>query len=60
MQGDENRLEPFLGQWKGRSLTKRSGMYGSTIAEANVTAQLEMDDEGRLTQVNKFHKSVVF
>ncbi|KAJ9147575.1 hypothetical protein P3X46_029721 [Hevea brasiliensis] len=46
-----NRILPFLGQWKGHSITKRSGVYGSTIAEADTVALLEMDDKGQLIQV---------
>ncbi|KDP27190.1 hypothetical protein JCGZ_19889 [Jatropha curcas] len=45
-----NRILPFIGQWKGHSLTKRSGVYGSTIAEADTVALLEMDDKGQLIQ----------
>lgn len=51
MQGDTNRIVPYLGNWKGRSITKRSGVYGATIAEADTVASLEMDDEGHLIQV---------
>ncbi|KAL9259516.1 hypothetical protein AKJ16_DCAP06890 [Drosera capensis] len=48
---DENRLLPFLGQWKGHSVTKRSGVYGATIAEHDTLATLEIDEKGHLTQV---------
>ncbi|KAG8659570.1 uncharacterized protein LOC110602850 isoform X1 [Manihot esculenta] len=47
---DANRILPFLGRWKGHSITKRSGVYGSTIAEADTVALLEMDDMGQLIQ----------
>ncbi|KAG6719629.1 hypothetical protein I3842_03G015500 [Carya illinoinensis] len=50
MQGDTNRIVPYLGNWKGRSITKRSGVYGATIAEANTVTSLEMDDKGHLVQ----------
>lgn len=42
---------PFLGNWKGHSVTKRSGVYGATIAEAGSVALLQMDDRGQLVQV---------
>lgn len=51
MQDKTNRITPFLGKWKGRSVTKRSGVYGSTIAEANTVSLLEIDDNDQLVQV---------
>ncbi|KAH7532686.1 uncharacterized protein LOC107415865 [Ziziphus jujuba] len=45
-----NRILPFLGKWKGHSITKRSGVYGSTMAEADIVAILEMNDHGQLIQ----------
>ncbi|RVW30456.1 hypothetical protein CK203_090847 [Vitis vinifera] len=45
-----NRITPFLGKWKGRSVTKRSGVYGSTIAEANTVSLLEINDNDQLVQ----------
>lgn len=50
-QESKNRVSPFLGKWKGHSITKRSGVYGATIAEADTMASLEMDDKGQLVQV---------
>ncbi|KAI9124725.1 hypothetical protein K1719_004647 [Acacia pycnantha] len=47
----ESRILPFLGKWKGRSVTKRSGVYGFTITEADTVVSLEMDDDGQLNQV---------
>ncbi|XP_028759298.1 uncharacterized protein LOC114718199 isoform X2 [Neltuma alba] len=47
----ESKILPFLGEWKGHSVTKRSGVYGSTIAEADTVVSLEMDDDGQLNQV---------
>ncbi|KAJ4826297.1 hypothetical protein Tsubulata_004048 [Turnera subulata] len=44
------RISPFLGRWKGHSITKRSGIYGATLAEADTIAVLEMDDQGRVIQ----------
>ncbi|KAB2610291.1 hypothetical protein D8674_018323 [Pyrus ussuriensis x Pyrus communis] len=45
-----DRIVPFLGTWKGHSVTKRSGVYGSTMAEADIEATLEMDDNGHVLQ----------
>lgn len=44
------RIIPFLGQWNGHSITKRSGVYGATIAEAETISFLEMDDIGQVVQ----------
>ncbi|XP_010670214.2 uncharacterized protein LOC104887299 isoform X1 [Beta vulgaris subsp. vulgaris] len=49
-EDDMNRLLPFLGRWKGCSLTKRSGVYGATMAEYDTVALLEMDENGQLIQ----------
>ncbi|XP_058722715.1 uncharacterized protein LOC131594561 [Vicia villosa] len=49
--GDKtNRITPFLGKWKGHSITKRSGVYGATISEADTVVLHEMDDNGQLIQ----------
>ncbi|XP_052195855.1 uncharacterized protein LOC127803574 [Diospyros lotus] len=45
-----SRIIQHLGKWKGHSITKRSGVYGATIAEANTTAVLEIDNKGHLIQ----------
>ncbi|XP_062152819.1 uncharacterized protein LOC133861120 [Alnus glutinosa] len=50
LQGNTSRIIPYLGNWKGRSITKRSGVYGATIAEADTVTSLEMDDKGQLIQ----------
>jgi len=50
-QDTENRITPFLGKWKGRSVTNRSGVYGSTISEADTVVLHEMNDNGQLIQV---------
>ncbi|XP_058184829.1 uncharacterized protein LOC131302292 [Rhododendron vialii] len=47
-----SRLMPYLGKWEGHSVTKRSGVYGATIAEADTISVLEIDDEGQLIQNN--------
>ncbi|OVA13400.1 protein of unknown function DUF3598 [Macleaya cordata] len=45
-----SRITSFLGRWEGHSVTKRSGVYGATIAEADTVALLEFDDKGQLIQ----------
>ncbi|KAJ6738634.1 NMDA RECEPTOR SUBUNIT EPSILON-1 putative (DUF3598)-RELATED [Salix koriyanagi] len=45
-----NRISPLLGKWKGHSQTKRSGVYGATVAEADTITLLELDDKGHLIQ----------
>ncbi|GAB4831687.1 hypothetical protein Ancab_005700 [Ancistrocladus abbreviatus] len=47
---DVNRILPFLGQWRGYSITKRSGVYGATIAKHDTIASLEIDENGQLLQ----------
>ncbi|KAL0381021.1 UNVERIFIED_CONTAM: hypothetical protein Sangu_0166400 [Sesamum angustifolium] len=47
---DSNRMAPHLGTWKGHSITKRSGVYGATIAEADTIAILEINEDGQLIQ----------
>lgn len=49
-EGSTNRIMPFLGNWKGRSVTKRSGVYGATLAEADLVSLLQMDERGQLVQ----------
>ena len=50
-QDVKSRIIPFLGKWKGHSITKRSGVYGSTIANADTVVLHDMDDNGQLMQV---------
>ncbi|XP_059640990.1 uncharacterized protein LOC132283111 [Cornus florida] len=45
-----DRIMPFLGKWKGHSITTRSGIYGSTIAEADTISILGIDNMGQLFQ----------
>ena len=52
MQDSATRILPFLSRWKGHSITRRNGVYGATIAEADTLALLEMDDKGQLIQVS--------
>ena len=51
IQDKASRIAPFLGKWKGHSLTKRSGVYGATIAEADTVSSLEIDGNNELVQV---------
>ncbi|KAL5153053.1 hypothetical protein HKD37_19G052664 [Glycine soja] len=46
----KSRIIPFLGKWKGHSITKRSGVYGSTITNADTVVLHEMDNNGQLIQ----------
>lgn len=50
VEANTNRITSFLGKWKGHCKTKRSGVYGATIAEADTVAVLEFDDKGQLIQ----------
>ncbi|KAH6803000.1 glutamate NMDA receptor subunit epsilon-1 [Perilla frutescens var. frutescens] len=47
---DSDRITPHLGTWKGHSVTKRSGVYGATIAEADTISVLEINEDGQLIQ----------
>jgi len=60
LQDSTNRILPLLGKWKGHSQTKRSGVYGATIAEADTISLLEMDDKGQLIQVKRHTKFLSF
>jgi len=52
--GTENasrdRINALLGRWEGHSVTKRSGVYGATLAEADTAVVLKMDSNGQLIQ----------
>ncbi|XP_021770869.1 uncharacterized protein LOC110735050 [Chenopodium quinoa] len=50
LEDNSNRIVPFLGRWKGSSVTKRSGVYGATMAEHDTVASLEIDENGLLIQ----------
>ncbi|KAG9439699.1 hypothetical protein H6P81_019864 [Aristolochia fimbriata] len=47
---DKDRVAPHLGKWKGYAITKRTGVYGATVAEAETVALLEMDEKDQLIQ----------
>ncbi|KAI5665680.1 hypothetical protein M9H77_15533 [Catharanthus roseus] len=49
-EDDTDRIKPYLGTWKGHSVTKRSGVYGATLAKADTVAVLEMNNDGQLVQ----------
>lgn len=48
----DDRITALLGRWEGRSVTKRSGVYGSTLDEADTVVLLETDNNGQLIQDN--------
>ncbi|XP_047071886.1 uncharacterized protein LOC124680912 [Lolium rigidum] len=47
-----DRITALLGRWEGHSVTKRSGVYGATLDEADTVVLLEMDNDGQLIQDN--------
>ncbi|RAL40860.1 hypothetical protein DM860_008558 [Cuscuta australis] len=47
---EANRILPHVGRWKGHSVTKRTGVYGATIQEADTMALFEMNKDGHLIQ----------
>ncbi|KAM7506797.1 hypothetical protein LguiA_017250 [Lonicera macranthoides] len=51
LRRSSDRILPYIGRWKGKSITKRTGVYGATIAEADTVVVLDIDEEGQLTQV---------
>ncbi|KAF0915489.1 hypothetical protein E2562_036533 [Oryza meyeriana var. granulata] len=53
----DDRIAPLLGRWEGRSVTKRSGVYGATLAEADTMVLLEKDSSGQLILDNISTKS---
>ncbi|KAH7441486.1 hypothetical protein KP509_03G040100 [Ceratopteris richardii] len=46
----QTRLNAILGCWSGRSTTKRSGVYGSTLVEEDVSVKYDLRDDGILIQ----------
>ncbi|KAJ1293525.1 hypothetical protein BS78_01G074900 [Paspalum vaginatum] len=47
---DGDRINALLGRWEGHSVTKRSGVYGATLAEADTAVILKMESNGQLIQ----------
>lgn len=45
------RVDTVLGKWSGQLVTRRTGIYGATLAECNVQVHYERDDEGKVKQV---------
>lgn len=45
------RVDAVLGKWSGQLVTRRTGIYGATLAECNVQVHYEKDDEGKMKQV---------
>uniref|UniRef100_A0A0E0D733 WRKY domain-containing protein n=1 Tax=Oryza meridionalis TaxID=40149 RepID=A0A0E0D733_9ORYZ len=54
---NNDRTAPLLGRWEGRSVTKRSGVYGATLSEADTVVLLEKDRNGQLILDNMSTKS---
>uniref|UniRef100_A0A0E0KJ94 Uncharacterized protein n=1 Tax=Oryza punctata TaxID=4537 RepID=A0A0E0KJ94_ORYPU len=54
---NDDRISPLLGRWEGRSVTKRSGVYGATLSEADTVVLLEKDRSGQLILDNMSTKS---
>lgn len=50
-----DRVEALLGRWEGHAVTRRTGMYGATIAEGDVTVSYDKMEDGRVTQVHSVH-----
>ena len=48
---DECRLDALLGTWSGHSVTRRSGVYGSTLVEEDTLVTFTLEDNGNLIQV---------
>ena len=48
---DECRLGALLGTWSGHSVTRRSGVYGSTLVEEDTLVTFTLEDNGNLIQV---------
>ena len=48
---DECRLDALLGTWSGHSVTRRSGVYGSTLVEEDTLVTFSLEDNGNLIQV---------
>jgi len=44
------RVDAVLGKWSGQLVTRRTGIYGATLAECNVQVHYERDDEGKMKQ----------
>ncbi|KAL2642866.1 hypothetical protein R1flu_010453 [Riccia fluitans] len=44
------RVEAILGRWEGRAVTRRTGLYGATIAVGDVSVTYEQFEDGKLTQ----------
>ena len=60
------RIEALLGRWSGQLQTRRTGIYGSTLAQYNVQVCYERDDEAKMKLVlffaltNAFPLSILF
>lgn len=54
------RVDAVLGKWSGQLVTRRTGIYGATLAECNVQVHYERDDEGKMKQVLSLSLSLSF
>lgn len=52
----QSRLAALLGCWAGHSVTRRTGVYGSTLVEDDVSFTYSMKDDGTLIQNIKTSK----
>ncbi|KAI5073330.1 hypothetical protein GOP47_0011343 [Adiantum capillus-veneris] len=50
------RLTALLGCWSGHSITRRTGVYGSTLAEDDIRVTYDLRDDGSLIQDIKTSK----
>jgi hypothetical protein len=45
------RIEALLGRWSGQLVTRRTSIYGSTLAQCNVQVCYERDEEAKMKLV---------
>lgn len=46
-----SRIESLLGKWSGKLVTRRTGIYGSTLAQYNVQVSYERNEEAKMKLV---------
>eukprot|EP00250_Pteridium_aquilinum_P028279 c36890_g1_i1 orf=68-1228(+) len=52
----QSRLAALLGRWSGHSVTRRTGVYGSTLVEDDISVTYSLKDDGSLIQDIKTSK----
>lgn len=57
--GPQSRLDALLGCWSGHAVTRRTGIYGSTLVEQDVNVTFKLEDDGSLIQDIKMSKGSV-